>query len=300
MTNNNISVVIATLGGGSLKETIQSLNSSSIIPREILICIPEDCELNIKHLNYPNIKILKTKVRGQVAQRAEGFKTAMYPFVLQMDDDIILDPRCLENLLEIVSSGKNIAAGPKLFDRVTNKYHSFLIPTKICLRWFDKLFFFVANGKNGYVPGKISKSGINFGVPENFNMSYDLDWLCGGCIMHRNENLIRFDFYPLSGKAYSEDLFHSKLLRDKNVILVQSEKAKCYVDFSSSKSGGILNGISISLRMLESMKIYAQSINGNLFRLHLVYCLFFVRIVLLKLFCNSSKIETMKSTNFDF
>tara|TARA_B110000003_G_scaffold270559_1_gene303257 strand:- start:762 stop:1619 length:858 start_codon:yes stop_codon:yes gene_type:complete len=284
MINKNVSVVIATLGEVSLKETIESLNNSSIVPKEILICIPQEYAKNVKHLSYSNVKILKTKVRGQVAQRVVGFQNATFPYVLQLDDDITLDLYCLEKLLETVISKKNIAAGPKLFDHLTKEYHSFLIPSNTKLVWFNKMFYFFANGKSGFQPGKISKSGINFGIPETPNTFYDVDWLCGGCLMHRKENLILTNYFPCSGKAYAEDLFHSKLLRDNNVTLIRSGEAKCYVDFTSSKLGSWLNIFSNISKPLVPMKIFVKSINGSIIHLYLITFLIYIRLFLIKIF----------------
>ena len=281
---NNVSVVIATLGEVSLKKTIESLNNSSIVPKEIIICIPQEYAKNIRHYGYSNIKILKTTVRGQVAQRVVGFQNAKFPYVLQLDDDITLDFYCIEKLLETVISKKNIAAGPKLFDHLTKEYHSFLIPSNTKLVWFNKMFYFFANGKSGFQPGKISKSGINFGIPETPNTFYDVDWLCGGCLMHRKENLILTNYFPCSGKAYAEDLFHSKLLRDNNVTLIRSGEAKCYVDFTSSKLGSWLNIFSNISKPLVPMKIFVKSINGSIIHLYLITFLIYIRLFLIKIF----------------
>ncbi len=284
MTINNVSVVIATLGGESIKDTLESLNNSSIVPKEIIICIPEEYATNVKHLNYSNLKILKTTVRGQVAQRVVGFQNAKFPFVLQLDDDITLDFYCIEKLLDTVISNKNIASGPKLYDHLTKEYHSFLIPSETKLVWFNKIFYYIANGKIGYQPGKISKSGVNFGIPETPSTFYNVDWLCGGCLMHRKENLILTNYFPISGKAYAEDLFHSKLLRNNNVILVRSGEAKCYVDFTSSKGGGWLNIIRNFPKPLIAMNIFVKSINGSVTRMYIVNFFIIIRLFLIKIF----------------
>ena len=281
MSNTNLhdlSVVIATLGETSLKLTIESINNGSVVPKEILICVPEEYAKNLEIFSFSNVKILKTKVRGQVAQRAVGFQTVRFPYVLQIDDDIKLDFYCIEELLKTVSSSPNVAAGPKLFDHLTKKYHSFLIPVINKLVLFNKLFYFVANGKDGYQPGKISKSGINFGIPETPSTFYNVDWLCGGCLMHRKENLILTNYFPISGKAYAEDLFHSKLLRDNNVILVRSGEAKCYVDFTSSRGGSWLNAIKGFSKSVIPMKIFVKSINGSIYRLYLLNFLIIIRL----------------------
>ena len=104
--SKDVSVVIATLGKTNLKETIESLNNGSLAPKEILICIPKEYSTNLKYLNYPNTKIIRTTVLGQVAQRAVGFQNAKFSYVLQLDDDVKLDLYCLEKLLETVVSKK--------------------------------------------------------------------------------------------------------------------------------------------------------------------------------------------------
>ena len=281
--SDGVSVVIATLGGELLKDTIEQLNKGSIIPTEILICIPEEDFIEGKEMEVFNVKIIKTECRGQVAQRAVGFREARCPYVLQLDDDIILDHSCLEELWKVVSSNAKVAVGPNLYDKSTGEYNSFLLPIKNQLSLFNLLFYFVANGKSGFQPGKISKSGINFGIPELPSRFDDVDWLCGGCLIHRKENLLLTNYYPVSGKAYAEDLFHSKLLRDNGLKLIRSGEAKCYVDFTSSKGGGLFNIIKNFSKPIVPMKIFIKSINGSVTRLWIVHFLLHVRLVLLKI-----------------
>ena len=46
---------------------------------------------------------------------------------------------------------------------------------------------------------------------------------------------MKYNYYPLKGKAYGEDLFHSVILTNNGIKLVRLGRAKCYVDFSSNK-----------------------------------------------------------------
>lgn len=282
-SSDDVSVVIATLGGDTLLSTIESINSSSIVPVELLICIPSDNANNVAHLKHKNLKIVKTDCRGQVAQRAVGFAIAKSPYVLQIDDDIELDYLCIEELFNIVSSSSDISAGPMLYDKKTGMYHSHLAPSNQRFKYLDKLIYVVANGKQGYTPGKIAKSGINFGLPEKPGTWSNIDWLSGGCILHHKENLVLSNFYPVKGKAYAEDLFHSKLLREKNVVLVRSGKAKCNVDFSSSK-GALSSFFRGYLQYLIPMRIFVKSINGSMIRLYLFLILNSFSILLIKKF----------------
>src|SRR5436853_3788278 len=95
-----LSVVIPTLGGECLKRTIESLNASSRIPEEILVCIPTEYVGRVTHYSWRNVTVLATDRKGQVAQRAAGFRKARCAFVMQLDDDVLLHERCIEFLIE--------------------------------------------------------------------------------------------------------------------------------------------------------------------------------------------------------
>ncbi|NQU33080.1 MAG: glycosyltransferase [Bacteroidetes bacterium] len=281
-TVSSVSVVIATLGGESLRAAIECLNAGSHVPDEILVCIPKEYAGNVEGIEFDNLKVILTDCRGQVAQRVIGFQNAKSPFVLQMDDDIYLEHSCIDELLKIVSSAPNIAAGPKMYDLYSGKYHSFLVPRDNTLILFNKLFYAVANGKKGYQPSKISKSGINFGIPEEPDTWNNVDWLSGGCLMHRKENLLLYNYYPFTGKAYAEDLFHSNLLRKNKIILVRSGKASCKVDFRSSK-GNLFEMIWNYSKPIIPMKYFVKSINGSLPRLYATIFLTAIRLILSKI-----------------
>ena len=76
-----ISVVIPTLGGKSLSSTLRKLNSGTLVPDEILLCIPSS-ELNHSDFWFEkNPRIIPTPIRGQVAQRAHGFREAKYDYI---------------------------------------------------------------------------------------------------------------------------------------------------------------------------------------------------------------------------
>ena len=264
---NNVSVVIATLGGELLKNTIENLNGSSVKPYEILICIPREFSYRVKTFHFDNVKIIETKVKGQVAQRAEGFILVNCPYVLQLDDDIILERNCIKNLISAMDNELNLAVSPMLYDSETGRYHEFMV---FCNRLSitDKILLRIVNGSQGYEPGKITKSGLNFGLPETPCDFHDLDWLPGACVLHRKTNLITHDYFPLNGKAFSEDLFHSSLLREAGIRLGRVGSAICYVDFTSSKVS--LPQLFVTyLKYYRSMRIYVVRLGKVTWRLQL-------------------------------
>ena len=99
-----LSVIIPTLGGIQLKDTIKALQNSSIQPLEILICIPNSSKL-VENIDLSdNIKILRTKKKGQVYQRMIGFLAVKGELVLQIDDDIILVKDAIKRLVYCLDS----------------------------------------------------------------------------------------------------------------------------------------------------------------------------------------------------
>lgn len=265
---NKISVVIATLGSGLLNSTIKSLNNSSIIPDEILICIPHEYYKRVQNYNIKNVKIIKTNCKGQVAQRAQGFLASKHPLVLQLDDDIELKYDCLEQMVNYMSINTSaLAVCPMLYEKDSRKYHLFLTPVKN-KNFLQKIIFFIINGKKGYEPGKISISGLNMGLPEFPGTWKGIEWMPGACILHQKDNLINYNYYPFEGKAYAEDLFHSQLLIKKGVKLVRIGSAKCFVDFTSNEIS-FFELFSSYNSYLKAMKKFNIEINVKSYRLYI-------------------------------
>jgi GT2 family glycosyltransferase len=239
LNENRLSVVIPTLGGASLTSTIQQLNSGSLIPSEILVCIPESYADRVIGFSFPNVKIIKTSFAGQVAQRAYGFSLVKYPFVLQVDDDLKVDKSCLQTLVSFMGDRKDLSVAPSLLDDKTGQMSDYMSQPIETSSWMYRFMFWIINGKIGYQPGRISKAGINMGFSRVAKAPYEVDWLPGGCTLHARENLVTYNYYPYTGKAYAEDLFQSAILRNKGIKLFHCPSAIVLLDNSSSKSTGL-------------------------------------------------------------
>ncbi|MCX6237746.1 MAG: glycosyltransferase [Bacteroidia bacterium] len=270
-----VSVVIPTLGGESLQGTIERLNVGTLVPNEILVCIPEEDAFKVENLLFPNVKIIRTNLRGQVAQRAIGFQLAENQLVMQLDDDILVRGTCLERMVELILKDTNLAIAPKFYNSVTGIYHSFLVPSHRKQSIFEKILFYVINGRRGYQPGQISKAGINMGIPEKPENWQDVEWLPGGCVLHWSRNLILFNYYHFEGKAYVEDLFHSNLMRKSGVVLTRCGYAGCDVDFSSSSFTNLMSFLKNYAEYAKHMKVFVNEIHRSKFRL---YCFLILNI----------------------
>lgn len=265
--DKKVSVVIPTLGDDCLKQTINQLNSGTLIPDEILICIPQENANKVNNLIFENIKILKTSFRGQVAQRAYGFERVSNGLVLQLDDDIHLKEDCLEKLVTFIHKHPGSAVGPKFIDRNNSKYHSYLYKDKKDSTFLEKLSFYILNGNKGCQPAALSKAGIYMGIPEKPDDWLEAGWLPGGCILHQKENLVLINYYPVTGKAYWEDLFHADYLREKGVLMHRVGGAECTVDFSGNKQMKSSFFIREFLKVLKISNLYVQKNKISPFRI---------------------------------
>jgi glycosyltransferase involved in cell wall biosynthesis len=215
-----LSVVIPTLGHRHLVDTVALLNSGSIKPNEILICIPRSQLPHLLDFDSDNIKLVVTKKTGQVAQRLDGFKLASNQIVLQMDDDIYVKQNTLEILLKhLLTIGKGSIVGPIFYNVINGR--PLTCYSKGVLGLMDNLYaWFVWGLPWGHRrAGALSNFGCAGGVDPRYHSQALLrtSWLPGGCSMTFKENLILSDFFSFSGKAYSEDLIHSKLRADSAV-----------------------------------------------------------------------------------
>ena len=277
----DLSVVIATLGGDSLAGTLRGLNCGSIRPSEILVCIPEE-EAKRLEIDLPdNVEIVATAVRGQVAQRAVGLGLAKSNYVMQMDDDIYLADDSLEQLLSTLKKlGPGHVVAPLYKNPITNsyitQYHSgirgllaSLEATLLCSAPWGT--------RRG---GRLTRLGIGYWVDPRYIQGDTLeeDWLPGGCVMCTREDLITDCYYPLAGKAYTEDVVHSIKWRERGCTLWTVVTADCYTEVAPL----VLNTREICSNFKARVYV-ANLLIGNRFRLAVWYAVYLVRRLILAL-----------------
>lgn len=238
MANDNrlpLTVVIPTLGGESLQPTIDALNSGSSVPSEILVCIPAAFTSRIRS-HWDNVRVVVTECKGQVAQRAVGFRNASTQFVMQLDDDLFVERDCVRHLLEAVQRhGPNAAVAPSLVDRATGEsIYRRAKRSPVA----DAIYNLLMNGTTAPAYGKVLKSGGAVGVDPKADLRdiYRVEWVPGGCVMHYRVNLVLEDFFPFRGKAYCEDIIHSHHLTSRGVALFVEPRALCSVEVASDSN----------------------------------------------------------------
>jgi hypothetical protein len=265
------SLVIPTLYGAELEKTLIQIHKGTCIPSEIIIVIPIEFQNNIQNiLSFKNVKIIAVEFRGQVNQRIHGFKLAKFDIVIQLDDDIIVDPNCFKSLVEtIINSDFPVAISP-LF--------KFTKSNKSCYPYNKKNYILnkLIHGSNYLVSGKITSSGLNMGIfhSEQDQRYFDSEWVPGGCLAHKKSNLYLENYFPFIGKAYFEDVYHSVLLRKKSIKLLVDNRAICYID--PLITDNFSSNLEEYLYFKKYRKHLIKLINGSLFRLNLEYFLYVI------------------------
>jgi GT2 family glycosyltransferase len=276
--SNGVSVVIATLGGHSLLNTIKALNAGSLVPDEILVVLPKG--VTLRNGFDPNVQVIFSEIKGQVAQRIFGFSLAKFQYVLQLDDDIILDINCLENLVKRCSFADRLAVGPVFIDSITST--PIYKRTKIGL--FGAVYYWILNGALGYQPGKFYLSGSGEGVPPTcLSSKINIEWLAGGCVLHRRENLILENYFPFLGKAYCEDYIHSYLLAKSGVGMAIEPKSLAYLEVSGYCDFDFISLIRNLYLDFKARQYFQKIRNVSSLRIYFFYGLIFLNYLLNKI-----------------
>lgn len=278
----NISIVVATNNPKFIKIFLENLFKNKILPSEIIVVIPLILKNDFIFLqDYKDkIKTIFSKYENQVYQRIDGFKNACNDYVLQMDDDIQYDHIAISKLLENLKQYNNACIAPYLTEN--NKESTWMNSPLIFKSKMYYIMSYINHGKELFNPGKFSKSGINMTFDNNINFNYEVDWLPGGCILHKKNNLILENYYPYSkGKSFSEDLFHSITLSKKQIKLIYDPTIKLFI---SPRSKVKINSSSL-IEIMKSIKIMNKFVylsGGNLLRLNLTLIIYYFWLLIYK------------------
>jgi hypothetical protein len=277
-----VSVVIATLGGSELEKTVAILRRGLYVPDEILVCVPAGMTIEACVQEDSGLRILRTPCKGQVAQRAYGLAASRNLYVMQLDDDVHLTEHSLEQLFaELNALGPGNALAPLLTNCVTGQYLT---------RYTDDLTGLVKNLSASLLGGaawgaarmgQIDPSGIPYAIDRDYCdgiIPIETQWLPGGCVICHQADLVTENYYPFSGKAYSEDVIHSLWWRKRGVRLWVAPNITACTDVVDTPS--TIKGMYAEYRARAHVVKLA---GGSLFRCRLWFVLSGVRRLIAKL-----------------
>lgn len=253
-----ISVVIPTIGEDVLIKTVKTLYLQDIID-EILIVFPPNYENLVDDsifTNFDNVRLLFSDYAGQVNQRIFGFKHVQNNLILQIDSDIVIN-----DVSSLVSTYENLyhksALAPLIVDSFTKQPSQYYLNSKFLKNIYLKLLC-----NNNFVFGKFTIYGYN--LPHKFyEQTTEVDWLPGGCVLHKKDFLIKDNFYNFNGKAYSEDLFHSYMLKRNNV--------KLFIDPSVIAETSLCNNFSFFDKFNDIKNSYLRTLDFQKFSIKKSY-----------------------------
>ena len=128
--------------------------------------------------------------------------------------------------------GRNSVLGPIYYDIVSKeKIHNNDNSFNQILKKFAHLLFFLTSIFKKRM-GTISMAGTCYGVdPDHMCGRFkEVDWLPGGCILINKNKFIKKNYFPVSSKAYCEDLVLSTILKKNNNKLYICRDAILYAD----------------------------------------------------------------------
>ena len=224
-----VSAIVATRHRpGVLARTLQSLGEQSRYPAEVIIVdASEDRtseELCVEargvypgHLNY-----MRTGTAGAASQRNEGIDRAIFPYVLFLDDDILIHPSCIERLWSAIKGSQDIGGANAM---ITNQaYHR---PGRVA----RVVFGFLNGGRLGNYAGRCFGPGLaQLPEAEAPAAIVPVDWLNTTCTLYRKDALPSPVFAShFKGASTAEDLTLS-LQVGKRWKLVNVPQAQIFHD----------------------------------------------------------------------
>ena len=212
-----------------LTRTLQSLSQQSLQPVEMIIVDGSNDDLT-KNLCENEIPGLLTKIKyyraseiGAATQRNQGMVHSSENVIWLMDDDILLEPECLEKLWNALQSDPSMGGVNAM---ITNQ--CYLPPGKIS-RW---LFGFLHGHIEDSYAGKCIGPALNLLPEDNPNLPeiVPVEWLNTTCTLYRKEALPNPLFPPnFTGYSLMEDVTLS-LMVGKKWKLANARTARIFHD----------------------------------------------------------------------
>jgi glycosyltransferase involved in cell wall biosynthesis len=285
----NISIVCAShKGKHRLPALIESIYQNTIKPYEIILSVTDINDIKLipeKYISELNIKTYLSEIKNQSKQRKLAISKSSGDFIIQFDDDLILENRVLEKFLKHFNNNnekKIISAVVLLPD---NSYQSF--------RWnqiynSSQIFKFIISLLNGFktvYPMSITKSGriIPLMKFENENGLIDnAEWL-NSCLMYNKEAIKDVDYEDFNfNKSYFEDVFFSHSLYKKNYKLIVDSSIKVRHHFVNPTS------LIVFIKTIYLQYKLVKKFNKSIF-LFLLDVLIFFNLYLISSFLNCFK-----------
>lgn len=218
-------IVIATIGEETLPRLIESIEKSSLHPKEVLLAFPPKAALKTKlNSRYFEIKYLISEKRGQVFQRNFALEHVSSPIIFQLDSDIVLEANTIQLLVDkLIDLGPGNLVAPAL-------HPPYLHQKTLVNSIYDFLKCMLIDSSQRITKVRITKAGVPYFPADLHADSQDLievEWV-HSIRLYFNSDKISRDYYPFGGKAYLEDVIQALEFKKNYVKLWLMPSAKVW------------------------------------------------------------------------
>ena len=258
----DLTIVCASHNGvNTIPLLLDSIQKNIANPKEVIICGTHESDISSVSedlLSKNNVSFIVSDFANQIYQRNIALSKVNTTYILQLDDDLILDSNAIGNYCRHFSgprSNKRVVCGyPVLpngqhmsFYRVKNLYQS---------SKFIRLFFKIMNGFEELRNMSILKSGRIFPLVLDDQENIEPEWLHSCLMFHKDaigKKSITSSENNNGGKGYYEDVFFTLSLRKKGFKLILDEDIRMtHQYYSSIKPRDYINTIHRQKKILES------------------------------------------------
>lgn len=275
MTHLPISVIVPTIGRpASLERLLQSLAIQSYRPFEVLIAdgsSSSETESIANQLRWRTLGLEITRIPvsppNAVSQRKAAIARSTGEYLLFLDDDVVLEPTCIENMISVILSAEDIVAVVADFNNQT-----WSRPTT-AWRWYLRVVHQLREGAwSGKVIGPLLRFGFN-PIPKE---PQSMEWL-GTC-----NSMIRRRTYEISG-GFSDFFLHRctmnedvdlglKIARYGRIMFCPSARLGHF----HAAGGRVSPAIAAEDDLYNRFLILKQTLGQSAIRASWLICVFFV------------------------
>ncbi len=211
-------VVIVNFNGEKiLKSCLESVYKSSVNPEKVIIYDNNSADQSVGLIsnNYPKIKLIRGKKNiGFGKGNNEAMKFAKSDYILFMNNDLVLDKHCAENLIAFLNDKKIAIVNPLIY------------------KGWKK-----TENQQIYASGAVlERSGFNYALYDTDGDRKNLNCFSGACFMARSDVIKKFKFEKRFFLYYEEPELVCRMLK-KSMKIGRCLDAKCYhlENYSSPK-----------------------------------------------------------------
>jgi GT2 family glycosyltransferase len=231
MPSSTISVIIPTIGRAeSLRNLLESLRTQTVKVTEVVVAdgsstddteaVIDDPEWKVKGLLVRHIRV---RPPNAVRQRKVAIDASEGEFLLLLDDDVVLEPQCIQHMLALLKANVDVVGVTADFNN-----QSWSQPTRFWALYLRYVLGMSPGAWQGRVVGPLLRFGYN-PVPES---PQPMEWLGAGNSLIRRSAYIQaggFSDFFLRRCTINEDVdFGLKLSRIGRILFCPAARMAHY------------------------------------------------------------------------